>query len=349
MTSHAQSILCFSAEDSTSIKSFDVFAASDDFKSIEKRIESTNFKNYVGKAICVKTQGFADTCFYLKYGVNAIHLNLHSSTLPSVQIDGSQTALSEFSYAIKEYIKSNKSKSGAVLTYNLSVALRSEDSTLFENIQGELHIETNKFSRKKKHHQLNCSSLVVEQTYPEDALNSDLDSSNILNPLAFMIDECFWNYKSDWEMILARVQEKRPWESININKYDSIIEFHLERHLNNSIDVTKHTFTFDNNYNLLQIESNNPNFIYPIKFVGEKKRNIKYCRITYPSDGTNFPKLISLVHGTSGKENYTIETRLELKNTQDKNSNQPKYILPYNWPYSTLAWLRHHGITVKNG
>jgi hypothetical protein len=343
---HSQEILCFSAEDSTSIKSFDVYAASDDFTFSGKKIEKENLETYLYTPICLRTIGFRDTCFVLQKGVNYIHLSLISRILEPLEINGNFSATSKFKSTIEKYMTYKRDQKRAHLTYSLKITLRDHDSTIFQKLEGILQLETNKFKRKKNHHQFKYSSLALHQYTSTFYEKNKLDSLNIINPLTSILNECFWNYRSDWGLILKGIQESRPFEVVVSNKHDSITIFNIERQFIKTNKTYSHSMSFNDNGRLLNISSNDPNFIHPYRFIGDKKRQIRSLEIIFSPTDIHIPNHIILEQDLIEGGKYILETRLEIIKIDDTNIDEYENTLPYAWPYSTLAWLRLVGIPV---
>ena len=349
--SHAQSILCFSAEDSTSIKSFDVYAASDDFKSIEKRIESTDFKNYVGKSICVKTQGFADTCFYLKSGLSEIYLNLNHRMLNPVAIISTNDSRTKFTNKLDSFLFNVRRQDKILLEYKLNIMVTEETHYNIQNITSKIYVEQPAFRAFSPFLTFHFDSLQFTSNNNASS-NTKLDSLNVLPLLYSVLNESFWIGNKEIKKLISRNESGDRSSNTFHYSHDSLDAFltNYNSIINNEkINFGDFSFAFDKENRLIEYLSYDSTFINPFVKNGPS-RKLKHLQIKYSEVGLHYPKLISTILSINEQSKYNVKIEMTINKVSPQYyPNHQKVIPMYAWNMSTLAWLRHHGITVKNG
>ncbi len=213
---HSQEILCFSAEDSTSIKSFDVYAASGDFTFSGKKIEKENLTSYVNSTICVRAVGFKDTCFILQNTVNRLFLNLNTGTLNTIEVSQSFDIHADFIKTLEEFKKGIIDQEEKILVYEMTLRLDNEKINLHQSLEGTIQIKH--FPTKKRQHYLHCYYQDLKFTEVFQNPNSDpaIDSLSITNNLHSKITESFWIDNHNLKNLQKNFQA--PKENVSIKR-----------------------------------------------------------------------------------------------------------------------------------
>ena len=351
LTSQAQTILCFSAEDSTSIKSFDVFAASDDFTFSGKKIEKENLTTYVNSNICVRAVGFKDTCFVLQNSINRLFLNLNAGTLNTVEVAESFDIYADFIKTLEEFKKGIINQEEKILVYEMTLRLDNEKINLHQSMEGTVQIKH--LPTKKRQHFLDC--LFQDLTFTETSQNTTndpiIDSLSITNNLLSKITESFWIYNYNIKQLQNKYQKLKDYYQIkrtsNANKrtYTSKGFYDLAKSR-----VARNTFQlqFDEKNRLLEFHSSDSMHVNPVRR-NLVPRNLVSSSIVYTTSGRHCPDKIIIVEHLDGDSNFVVTLELTLVDTISAFSFPERNNFAIHPPMSTKAWLRHHGIAVRKG
>ncbi len=351
LTSHAQSILCFSAEDSTSIKSFDVYAASDDFTFSRKKIEKENLTTYVNSNICVRAVGFKDTCFVLQNSINRIFLNLNAGTLNTVEVAESFDIYADFIKTLEEFKKGIINQEEKILVYEMTLRLDNEKINLHQSMEGTVQIKH--LPTKKRQHFLDC--LFQDLTFTETSQNTTndpiIDSLSITNNLPSKITESFWIDNHNLKNLQKNYQT--PKENVSIKRSSQANKRMYT--LKSSFVWNEKTWKrkaiqlqFDENNRLLELHSYDSMYINPVRR-DIVPRNLVSSSIIYTTSGRHCPQKITIVEHLDGDPNFVVTLELTLVDTISAFSFPERNNFVIQPPMSTKAWLRHHGIEVRKG
>lgn len=351
LTSHAQSILCFSAEDSTSIKSFDIFAASDDFTFSGKKIEKKNLTTYVNSNVCVRAVGFKDTCFVLQNSINRLFLNLNAGTLNTLEVAESFDIYADFIKTLEEFKKGIINQEEKILVYEMMLRLDNEKINLHQSMEGTVQIKH--LPTKKRQHFLDC--LFQDLTFTETSQNTTndpiIDSLSITNNLLTKIIESFWIDNHNLKNLQKNYQT--PKENVSIKRSSQANKRMYT--LKSSFAWNEKTWKrkaiqlqFDEKNRLLELHSSDSLYINPVRR-NIVPRNLVSSSIVYTTSGRHCPEKITIVEHLDGDPNFVVTLELTLVDTISAFSFSERNSFVIHPPMSTKAWLRHRGITVRKG
>ncbi|MFN6378613.1 MAG: hypothetical protein ACK4WD_05020 [Flavobacteriales bacterium] len=346
-TSHAQSILCFSAEDSTSIKSFDVYAASDDFTFSSKKLEKENLETYLNTPICLRALGFRDTCFVLQKNTNRVFLRLNTGTLKTVEVAGAFDVYLDFIKTLEAFKEGIIDQDEKILVYEMTLRLDNEKINLHQSLEGTVQIKH--FPTKKRQHFLDCYYQDLKFTEVFQNPNSDpaIDSLSITNNLHSKITESFWTddynikkLQKYFHKFKKHYQFKRESQA-NKKTYASRFFHDLNK---SRIAINTIYMQFDEKNRLLEVYSLDSLYINPVRR-NIIPRNLVSSSIVYTSTGRHCPQQITIIEHLDGNPDYKVTLELKLIDAIDAFSFPERNNFVIHPPVSTKAWLRYNGIT----
>lgn len=346
--SQSQEILCFSAEDSTSIKSFDVYAASDDFTFSGKKIEKENLEIYLNTPICLRALGFRDTCFVLQKNTNRVFLRLNTGTLKTVEVAEAFDVYLDFIKTLEAFKEGIIDQDEKILVYEMTLRLDNKKINLHQSLEGTVQIKH--FPTKKRQHFLDCYYQDLKFTEVFQNPNSDpaIDSLSITNNLHSKITESFWIDHYNLKNLQKSYQAPKENVSIKRSSQANKRMYTLKSSYVWNEKVWKRKaiqLQFDEKNRLLELHSSDSLHINPVRR-NIIPRNLVSSSIVYTSNGRHCPQQIIIIEHLDGNPDYNVTLELKLIDTIDAFSVPERNNFVIHPPVSTKAWLRYHGIPV---
>jgi hypothetical protein len=350
-STYSQEILCFSAEDSTSIKSFDVYAASGDFTISGKKIEKENLTTYVNSNICVRAIGFKDTCFVLQNNINRLFLNLNTGTLNTVEVAESFDINADFIKTLEEFKKGIIDQEEKILVYEMTLRLDNEKINLHQSLEGTVQIQH--LPTKKRQHYLHCyyQDLKFMEVFQNPISDPAIDSLSITNNLHSKITESFWIDNHNLKNLQKSYQAPKENVSIKRSSQANKRMYTLKSSYVWNEKVWKRKaiqLQFDEKKRLMELHSSDSLHINPVRR-NIIPRNLVSSSIVYTSTGRHCPQQIIIIEHLDGNSDYKVTLELKLIDAIDAFSVPETNNFVIHPPVSTKAWLRYNGIKVGGG
>jgi len=350
-----QTIICFDKEQSSfQIKSFDVFQASNDSFSIEKKINPNELNRYIDSIVCVRSFGYSEHCFRLQSGQNLIGLVLKPNNIKEIEIIPNQYYRSAFIDAINKYTKNQEKRNKKdYLIYYLSATFCHQHSCYTERITCLVKVKTSSFKKKETLHSFEYIDLTFLEKPDSSFDERILDSLSIMTTIYCNLNESFWNYKKDWSLIKQNISKNKD----NVTKIDSgsdsLQSFCLSREgfikSLNQYKKAKFIYHFENDFTLTKTEGVSYGLIsaYNRLVLGAKRFDIEYT-IEYSEISAHYPSYLTLTNSLTHTNEYLLWVELTLLDSPNTTLGFNKTnILPIKWPHSTKAWLKSQGIPIN--
>lgn len=350
-----QTIICFDKEQSSfQIKSFDVFLASNDSFSIEKKVNPYELNRYIDSIVCVRSFGYSDHCFRLQSGQNLIGLVLKPNNIKEIEIIPNQYYRSAFIDAINKYTKNQEKRNKKdYLIYYLSATLCHQHSCYMERMTCLVRVKTNSFKKKKTLHSFEYIDLTFLEKPDSSFDERILDSLSIMTTIYCNLNESFWNYKKDWDLVRQNISKNKDNVTKIDSDSDSLRSFCLSREgfikSLNQYKKAKFIYHFENDFTLTKTEGVSYGLInaYNRLVLGAKRFDIEYT-IEYSENSAHYPSYLSLTNNLTQTNEYLLWIELTLLDSTNTTAGFNKTnILPINWPHSTKAWLKSQSIPIN--
>jgi hypothetical protein len=303
---------------------------------------------YIGKSICLRTQGFADTCFYLKNGLSKIYLNLNNRILEPIAITSINDSRTKFRNTLDSFLSHVRKQDMVLLEYKINMIVAEKTKYNYQNISSTIFVEQPAFRAFSPFLTFHFDSLQFTRENDKSS-KSELDSLNILPLLYSTLNESFWVGNKEIRLLKQRHTSIDSTSHVIQHPKDSLETFltNYYQFLNNQkLTFGAFKLSFDKENRLVEYCSYDSTFINPFAKNGPS-RKLKNLQINYSKIGLHYPCRIATTIIFFDQPEYEITINMTLQKVSPTYIPNHQKVLPmFNWKMSTLAWLRYHGIAV---